>query len=81
MLRGRPARVVRFRRGVIIGAAALGSTAVVGVAWVALKPPTFRVVASEDARLEEGAKAPPDALANAPRTYGDVPVLGPPLPV
>lgn len=80
VLRGRPARVVRFRRGVIIGAAALGSTALVGVAWVALKPPTFRVVANEDNRPEEGAKAPPDALANAPKTYGDVPVLGPPLP-
>ncbi len=80
VLRGRPARVVRFRRGVIIGAAALGSTALVGVAWVALKPPTFRVVANEDNRPEEGVKAPPDALANAPKTYGDVPVLGPPLP-
>jgi type IV secretory pathway VirB10-like protein len=80
VLRGRPARVVRFRRGVIIGAAALGSTALVGVAWVALKPPTFRVLANEDSRPEEGAKAPPDALANAPKTYGDVPVLGPPLP-
>ena len=80
VLRGRPARVVRFRRGVIIGAAALGSTALVGVAWVALKPPTFRVVANEDNRPEEGTKAPPDALANAPKTYGDVPVLGPPLP-
>lgn len=80
VLRGRPARVVRFRRGVIIGAAALGSTALVGVAWVALKPPTFRIVANEDGRSVEGAKVPPDALANAPQTYGDVPMLGPPLP-
>jgi type IV secretion system protein VirB10 len=80
VLRGRPARVVRFRRGLVIGVAALGSTALVGVAWVALKPPTFRVVASGEERADQGATSPPDALAGAPKSYGDVPVLGPPLP-
>ncbi|HYJ51913.1 MAG TPA: TrbI/VirB10 family protein, partial [Allosphingosinicella sp.] len=79
VLRGRPARVVRFRRGVIVGLAAFASAALVGTAWLALKPATFSLVASgEDRSVAVGAA--PDALAGAPRTYGDVPRLGPPLP-
>ena len=80
VLRGTPGRVVRFRRGAIIAIAALGSTAIVGVAWVALKPATFRIVADGDDRGEFSVKAPADALADAPKSYGDVPQLGPPLP-
>lgn len=79
VLRGSPRRVVRFRRGAIIAIAALGSTAIVGVTWMALKPVAFRIVASGDDQMSP-AKAPPDALANAPKSYGDVPKLGPPLP-
>jgi type IV secretion system protein VirB10 len=80
VLRGTPRRVVRFRRGAVIAIAALGSTAIVGAAWLALKPATFHIVASGDDRSELASKAPADALANAPRSYGDVPRLGPPLP-
>src|SRR5205085_8179768 len=79
VLRGRPGRVVRFRRGAIIAIAALGSTAIVGTAWVALKPATRHLAAPGDDR-QIAAKAPGDALANAPKTYGDIPRLGPPLP-
>jgi type IV secretion system protein VirB10 len=80
VLRGSPARVVRFRRGAVIAIAALGSTAIVGAAWVALKPAAFHIVAGGEDRGDAGAKAPADALANAPKSYGDVPQLGPPLP-
>jgi type IV secretion system protein VirB10 len=80
VLRGAPGRVVRFRRGAVIAIAALGSTAIVGAAWVALKPATFRIVAGSDDRGDSGAKAPADALADAPKSYGDVPQLGAPLP-
>ncbi|SLJ91123.1 TrbI/VirB10 family protein [Novosphingobium mathurense] len=80
VLRARPGRVVRFRRGAIVALAALGSTAIVGVAWVALKPAAFRIVAGDEDRTDLSSNAPPDALAGAPRTYGDVPQLGPPLP-
>lgn len=80
VLRGAPGRVVRFRRGAIIAITALGSTAIVGVAWVALKPASFHIVASGKDRGDAGAKAPADALADAPKSYGDVPRLGPPLP-
>lgn len=80
VLRGSPGRVVRFRRGAVIAIAALGSTAIVGVAWVALKPAAFHIVAGSEDRGDAGARAPADALADAPKSYGDVPQLGPPLP-
>jgi type IV secretion system protein VirB10 len=79
VLRGVPRRVTRFRRGAIVAMAAVGSTAVVGVAWIALKPATRNPVAAGDESII-GAKALPDALAGAPATYRDVPQLGPPLP-
>lgn len=79
VLRAAPSRVTRFRRGAIIAIAAVGSTAIVGVAWLALQPATLNLVASGD-DTPIGAKAPPDALAGAPVSYGDVPPLGPPLP-
>ncbi|HMO74330.1 MAG TPA: TrbI/VirB10 family protein [Sphingopyxis sp.] len=79
VLRAAPGRVTRFRRGAIVAIAAIGSTAIVGVAWLALKPASLNLVASGDDR-PFGAKAPPDALAGAPVSYGDVPQLGPPLP-
>lgn len=80
VLRASPGRVTRFRRGVVIAIAAAGSTAIVGAAWFALKPGALHLVASGDVRPQLGASAPPDALAGAPRSYGDVPQLGPPLP-
>ena len=48
-------------------------------AWLALKPATLSLIARSDEKLV-GAKAPPDALAGAPTSYGDVPKLGLPLP-
>jgi type IV secretory pathway VirB10-like protein len=80
VLRGRPARVVRFRRGVIIAIAALGSLALIATAWLALKPTTLSLIASGEDRPANAASAAPDVLAGAPRSYGDVPRLGPPLP-
>lgn len=79
VLRASPGRVTRFRRGAIIAIAAVGSTAIVGVAWLALKPASIAIVAPADEKVH-GAKAPPDALADAPTSYGDVPQLGAPLP-
>lgn len=79
VLRAAPGRVTRFRRGAIIAIAAGGSTAIAGIAWLALKPPSLSLVAPGDDKLV-AAKAPPDALAGAPADYGAVPQLGPPLP-
>ncbi len=71
---------MRFRRSAIIAILGLGSTAIVGVAWVALKPPAFPAMTIEEDRGDVAAPTPADTLANAPDSYGDVPKLGPPLP-
>ena len=42
VLRGRPRPVIRFRRGLIIGVTGAATAALVGLAWVALEPPSFR---------------------------------------
>ena len=80
VLRGSPSRVVRFRRGVIVGIAGVGSLALIGTAWLALQPAGMRLAASGEDRPMANSNAAPDVLAAAPRSYGDVPRLGPPLP-
>lgn len=79
-IRSRPARAIRFRRGAIIGAAALGSASLMGIAWMALKPQVFRHVAQESELSQPMAKPASDALSGLPASYGDAPKLGPPLP-
>lgn len=79
-IRARPPRAIRFRRGVIIGGAAVGSAGLMAVAWMALQPQVFRQIAQESALSQQQAKAPSDALGGLPSSYGDVPRLGPPLP-
>lgn len=78
-IRARPRRAIRFRRGVIVALAALGSVSVTAVTWMALKPTALRHVAQEE-ELSQPGKAPPDALSGLPSSYGNVPKLGPPLP-
>jgi type IV secretion system protein VirB10 len=84
VLRAAPRRVVRFRRGVIIGGAAASSLAIAGVAWMALGPTTLHIVSAVDEPAVSDRKTPADAVANLPGTYGEVapgsPILGAPLP-
>lgn len=79
-IRARPARAIRFRRGVIIGIAAVGTVGLTSVAWMALQPQVFRQVAVESDLSDPGAKPATDALSKLPESYGDAPRLGPPLP-
>lgn len=79
-LRSRPARAIRFRRGAIIGAAALGSAGLMGIAWMALKPQVFTQVVQESELSQPMTKPAADALSGLPSSYGDAPKLGPPLP-
>jgi type IV secretion system protein VirB10 len=79
VLRGRPRPVIRFRRGLIVGLAGVIGTALVGLAWMALEPPSLRLASSDDQYLARGHIAE-DGLAGAPSSYADVPRLGPPLP-
>lgn len=79
-IRARPPRAIRFKRGLIIAIAAIGSVSLVAVTWAALKP---RLLGRTDTQQELSQPAVPpttDALRAAPATYGDVPRLGPPLP-
>lgn len=80
VLRGTPRPAVRFRRGLIVGITGAVAAALVTVSWLALEPPSFRKAAASIDSGEDQPKPTPDALANVPRNYGDVPKLGPPLP-
>jgi type IV secretion system protein TrbI len=79
-LREKPAGAVKFKKSVIIGGSALTSAALVAVAWMSLSPATFHLVAEGNKPVATDRKGVPDALAGAPKTYGDIPKLGPPLP-
>lgn len=79
VLRGRPRPVIRFRKGLIIGLSGAVSTALITLTWVSLRAATFRFVARQESS-EPAAKTTPEAIANAPLSYGDIPKLGPPLP-
>lgn len=79
VLRGRPRPVIRFRRRLIIGISAIATAILIGLTWVALEPPSFRL-AGNARGPELAAKAAPDGIAGAPASYAEVPQLGPPLP-
>lgn len=79
VLRARPGRAIRFKRGVIVSLAAIAVTGVVGTAWFALEPRALHLAGDgEDKNI--AAKAPTDTLSALPVSYGTVPKLGPPLP-
>ncbi len=80
VIRAKPQRAIRFRRGLIIGIAALGSVSLMTVAFVALKPQVFQHVASQEELSQPNTRPAADALSGVPATYGDAPKLGPPLP-
>jgi type IV secretion system protein TrbI len=79
-LRARPVRAIRFRRGAIIGAAAVSAVSLTAIAWMALKPRFSGRAAQESGLSQPMAQSASDALAGAPSSYGDTPKLGPPLP-
>jgi len=80
VLRGRPRPAVRFRRGLLVGITGAIAAALVTLSWVALEPPSFRKAADAADSEDSGRGASADALADVPKSYGEVPRLGPPLP-
>lgn len=80
VLRGRPRPAVRFRRGLIVGLTGAVAAAIVALSWAALDPPILRKAAAPFDGEGPPAGTRPDALEGVPRSYGDVPKLGPPLP-
>jgi type IV secretion system protein VirB10 len=79
-IRARPPRAIRFKRGVIIAIAAIGSVSLIAVTWMALKPRLFQRGEIQQELSQPNVRPTNDALSGAPTTYGDVPRLGPPLP-
>lgn len=79
-IRSRPPRAIRFKRGVIIAIAAIGSVSLTAVTWMALKPRLFQGVSTQEELSQPNARAASDMLNGAPASYGDVAKLGPPLP-
>jgi type IV secretion system protein VirB10 len=83
-LKAAPRRVVRFKRNLLIGIAAVGGVGIFAIAWFALKAPGFRVGSDGDELYSAGRSGTPDGLAGLPRDYGQMPKpkqqLGPPLP-
>src|SRR3546814_17347689 len=52
-LRAAPRRVVRLRRGVIIGGAAAGAFAIAGVAWMVRVPKPVGIVSGADGTADQ----------------------------
>lgn len=79
VMRANPRRVVRFKRGVVIGGAATGTAVIVGIAWLALAHHPLHIAPLTDDTTTNHT-APADVVANLPGNYAKVPQLGPPLP-
>ena len=76
-LRADPPRVARLSRPMIAVLSGVGAVAIGGALVFALQPQTPKPAAPQ---AEAGAGPPAAAVSGAPKTYGDVPRLGPPLP-
>jgi type IV secretion system protein VirB10 len=79
-IRTRPPRAIRFKRGVIVAIAAIGSVSLIAVTWMALRPHLLQRADGQAELSEPNARPTSDVLNGVPSTYGDVPRLGPPLP-
>ena len=83
-LRAPPRRVVRFKRRLMIGIAAVGIAGIFGVTWLALKGPILRFGQQSPELYSTDRKSTPDGLSGLPKDYSEIkpetPVLGPPLP-
>lgn len=79
-LRANPRPIARFKRGLLIGAAAVGAVGLSALAWAALTPRAGETHTQEAPAV--AAVSGSDTLAALPKDYGQaaVPALGPPLP-
>lgn len=83
-LRASPRRPVRFRRGVIVAIAAVGSGTIFGVTMMALQGPALRLKQQAEELYNTDRKPTAEGLEGLPKDYSGskpkAPVLGPPLP-
>lgn len=82
VLRGKPRRVTRFRRNVVIGAVAAVVVVVCGAAWFALRVQTPKVKVGNGQTFNTDSKSSASQVVALPSDYSQVkpPKLGPPLP-
>src|SRR5882724_5135794 len=84
VLKASPRRVVRFKRRLMIGIAALGIAGIFGVTWLAFKGPILRFGQQAQELYSTDRKPTAEGLDGLPKDYGEMkpetPVLGPPLP-
>lgn len=76
-LRAAPPRVARLSRVAIAGLAGLGAAGIGAALTLALQPRAPKPVVI---KTDETDGRAPQAVVTGPRTYADVPKLGPPLP-
>ncbi|WP_246226088.1 hypothetical protein [Chelativorans xinjiangense] len=84
-LRAAPKRkLVRFRKGVVIGGTAIASAGLLGVTMLALQGPSLHVGQPAEELYNTEKKPTPDGLAALPGDYSQIQPstseLGPPLP-
>ncbi|OJW31171.1 MAG: conjugal transfer protein TrbI [Rhodospirillales bacterium 69-11] len=79
VLRAEPRKVVRFKRRLLIGAAAIGAIAIFGATWFALRGTSLVHHQTDDELYNTDRKRLPDSMAALPSDYGKV-KLGSPLP-
>ena len=84
-LRAAPGRkLVRFKKGVVIGGTAIASAGILGVTMLALQAPSLRTGQPAEELYNTDKKPTPDGLAALPGDYSQIqpktPELGPPLP-
>jgi type IV secretion system protein VirB10 len=82
VLRGKPRRITRFRRDIVVGVAAAVTVMVCGAAWLALRAPGVKLRTQGEEQSATGARPLPDQIAALPSSYDKMkpPRLGPPLP-
>lgn len=79
VLRATPRKTVRFKRGLLIGAAAVGAVAIFGATWFALRGASLVHHQTDDELYNTDRKRLPDSMAALPSNYSKV-KLGSPLP-
>lgn len=82
VLRGKPRRVTRLRRNVVIGAVAAVAVVICGSAWLALRVHTPKVKVGDEQTFSTESKPSADQIAALPSNYDKMkpPKLGPALP-
>ncbi|MDR5729984.1 MAG: TrbI/VirB10 family protein [Terriglobia bacterium] len=79
VLRAGPRKVVRFKRGLLIGIAAVGAVTIFGATWFALRGTSLGHRQSDEELYNTDHKRLPDSMAELPSSYDKV-KLGSPLP-